>query len=414
MSTGEVDMSLSHSPKISTDGLVFAYDQNNVRSFSGPPMTNLTTTLTSSGIGTATGYSATTNNEIITIPTLGPTNVVSVNIQNNYSAYTPNSTNCCPSLFQFGGFDVSGNTTYTYGIVYKVESGYTNANYMYRYEYNGATYVLESGAHTTSKRIHLGDGWWWAWNTFTTNAATTRIVGSSFFYYRYSPYPDKVSVVKVLFAQGDWSNLHPKYWPNVNTTKTNSQVFLDMVGTKTITANSLVYANDGSFSFDGNSSWINSGMDHPSITHFTVECWVKPGGTQTAYAGIVGNHVEPFKGMFCQQQNTTLNNYVWGTGNGSTWGSYSNFTLTTNAWHHLVLVKTATNNYTYINGSLVATAATNGNMVLSGNNIGFGRDYISSPRYFNGSISNGKIYDRPLTNIEVLNNFNALRGRYGI
>ena len=120
-------MALFHSPQIVTDNLILSYDVGNRKSYLGPPIQNKLTSispLTASGAG----YSFIGGSEYSDIPTIGPTLVQYSNIQNNYSAV---STWCCPNPFSYGGgIPVSGSTLYTYGIVYRVESGYTNANLM--------------------------------------------------------------------------------------------------------------------------------------------------------------------------------------------------------------------------------------------------------------------------------------------
>jgi len=177
--------------------------------YTGPNLTNKLSGITPVGIGTGNSYLAGSSGETVTIPDLGNMFVNYVTIQNNY----PTSGQCCPNLYTYGEVDVDGSTLYTYAIVYKVASGYTHPNFMYRYEYNGSTLVTEVGVHDDAKRAILGDGWYWAWNTFTTRPETTNLVNTSFWYYRYSTELDKVTVAKILMVEGDYTAVHPKYWP---------------------------------------------------------------------------------------------------------------------------------------------------------------------------------------------------------
>ena len=370
-------MSLGHSPKIVTDGLVFYYDMNNrKKSFLGAPTVNLianagqNAAIERSSDGSVYGY-------------------FSANITADILANWTASNNKVSMSFE-------GKRDYTVGGTGGGADGYPR---MYIY-FGDWTWSSSFGATSYD----------WTYNT-QNNITVPDPTGKTVYmtiYHMNSGNPGRSYSRNHQLEFGTYAT------PFVNGTRTLSNNFVDLTGNNTITANNLTYSSDGSFSFSQpSSSWIDSGMLHPSTNEFTIQCWVKPGSSQTAYAGIVGNHAGGYTGMFCQQQNTTLNAYTWGTGNGSSWGNYSNFTLTTNNWHHLVLVKTATNNYTYINGSLVTTVATNG-LSLGASNIGFGRDYINTPRYWNGSIDAGAIYNRALTAAEVQQNFNALRGRYGI
>lgn len=413
-------MSLGQSTNIVTNGLIFYYDMNNRKSFTGPTITNLAQTINTAGIGTGTGYVATEGTEVVNIPQIGPMTVKYVNIQNNYST----SNNCCPSLFQYGGWNVSPSTLYTYGIVYKCDSGYTGPNFMYRYEYNSGSYVTELGVHDTNKRIYLGDGWWWAWNTTTTASSTNRINSSGLWYYQYSSFSDKISVAKILFAQGDWSGLHPKYWPSVNTTRSTTQALVDLTGNNTITANSLTYNSDGTFDFN----YANqSTLTIPLSTAFnktvgTMNFWVYP----TRYNG--GN------GYFVNYTDSTpnftdwfwigpySNTFYFRLGNGSdccsndlSFGNVSSV-IPLNTWTNMCFTWSINGTSSiYKNGELY-TSRSIGNVPstnpASTGRIGLGHSNADS--YFNGKMGNVSIYNRVLSADEVKQNFNALRGRYGI
>jgi len=172
-------MGLAHSPRVSTNGLVFAFDRDNFKSYKGPAIQNMATTIAGTTYS-GTGISFTPGSESVNIPSLGSMTAQTVTGYNNYSAA---SADCCPGLFYYvvgnGSVACSSSTTYTYSIVYKTQSGYTHPNFMYRYEYTAAdAYVGEAGVHNASNRIHLGDGWYWAcvvFRLFTYNAIRIRV-----------------------------------------------------------------------------------------------------------------------------------------------------------------------------------------------------------------------------------------------
>jgi TRAP-type C4-dicarboxylate transport system substrate-binding protein len=66
----------------------------------------------------------------------------------------------------------------------------------------------------------------------------------------------------------------------------------------------------------------------------------------------------------------------------------------------------------YKNGSLFGTTASTRSFTAGSINIGKGA--VSASEYFTGYIPMVQIYDRPLSDAEVSQNFNALRGRFGI
>ncbi len=404
-------MSLVHSPSIVTNGLVFSYDQSSLRSYVGPAISNLANNISFSGIGTGTGYSSTGVVETVNIPQLGPTTVYTNNIQNNYTAYAPNSGNCCPSLHSWGGFTVSPSTLYTYGIVYRCDSGYTHPNYMYRYEYtsSGGSYVTESGVHSDANRVALGGGWFYAWGTFTTQPTTNYIGGAHTFYYRYFNLPDRLSVAKVLVAAGNWSGLHPKYWPTQATARPNTRAIVDLTGNNTITATSLTYAADGTFSFNGSSDYIfmnnNTALDTQTPT---VDVWIKTNATTQNGFWFEKGSVNTQYALF--QEGTQIQWRMGPLGDSISYATASS--INTAGYFNVVATRESGNQRLYINGVNVASGTQTG--TLSTNSYGMNIGRHSSGYYYNGRLPMVKVYNRALTAAEVQQNFNAHRGRYGI
>jgi hypothetical protein len=399
------------------------------------------TSITAQAHGSGTGYSFVTSSEVVDIPSIGPTTVQVSNIQNNYSAV---SSWCCPNPFAFnqgGTVSVSGSTLYTYAIVYRCESNYTNGNYMYRYEYNASGgYLTEAGVHSDSNRVHLGNGWYWAWGTFTSQP-TASYLNTYSFYYRYSASYDKLSVAKVLLVAGDYTGLHPKYWPDVSTTRASSGVISDQTTSYTLTPSALNYSSSGALTFsESGSSTITTDMNLystlPALSSYTLEAWVKCTAwpTNTTTNGYGRNDKAGTIVGACYYSGTGIRWYGNTSGNAiSVFGfirgedAYRNttaYSLNLNQWYHLVV----TNNSSagglnlYVNGvlySTVATATQQYNPTLSPGNVAINRADVDGGgtavySYFNGNIDVVRIYNTALSSTEVQQNFNALRGRFGI
>lgn len=419
-------MALVHSPRIVTNGLTFFFDQNNVKSYKGPAMQNLANNISILGTGGAAGYSSSGSTEVVDIPGLGSTTTYVNTIQNNYLSFSPNSNNCCPSLHGWGGIAVSPSTLYTYGIVYKVDSGYTNPNFMYRYEYTSSsgTYVTEGGVHSDVNRVHLGGGWYYAWATFTTQATTNWISHAGLFYYRYSQTSDRVSVAKTMIVQGDYSGLHPKYWPAQATTRSNTQVVVDLTGRSTATVNNLTYNNDGTFEFNYANS---SGINIPLSTSFnkvagTMNFWVYP----TRYNGA--------NGYFVNREDGTANapdwfwigpygdSFYFRIGNGtdccSNDLSFPNLQsiVPLNTWINLCFTWQGNGTANVYKNGVLYSSRNIGNIPLtnpsSNGTIGLG--HANADTYFHGKMPVVQIYGRQLSASEVLQNFQAMKGRFGL
>lgn len=431
-------MALTTNPRIVTDGLILSYDLANKKSYTSLAATNLCQYISPYNTS-GTGYNFVSGTEYVDIPSLGPTLVQTCQIQNNYSAV---STWCCPSPFTYGNTTVTGSTLYTYLILYRIDSGYTNANFMYRYEYNGGTYVTEVGVHDTSKRTYLGNGWYYAWNTFTTQASTNTLNGLASFYYQYSAYPDKMSVAKVAVLAGDHSGLHPKYWPDPASTK--SLQILDQTGTYTLTPNNLSFSSTGAISFsESSSSSIGTNMPIsstlPALSSFTLEAWVKVTAWPTnSYTNGYGRNDKAGSIVGgCYYAGTAIRWAGNSSGNGMTvFGfvrgadAYRNTPVYTvpalNVYNHFVYVNNGQDGgmALYVNGALYGTSsgATQqydptlvsgcGNLTINRADADGGGTAVYS--YLNGNIDAVKVYTRALTAAEVQNNYNALRGRFGL
>ena len=182
-------------------------------------------------------------------------------------------------------------------------------------------------------------------------------------------------------------------------------------------------SNGGAIVFDGTNDRVETGTNFSTYitgsNSFTIECWVYPGATQAQYADIWGNHTDNVTGIVCQQNSTNTNQYNWGYGNGISWATSTGsgfFNLTALQWSHLIAMKSATNLFTYLNGVLINTVTTS-TLVAANPSIGFqiGTGYnLGSSRYFNGRVSNFRIYSRGLSASEVRQNYNATKGRYGL
>jgi hypothetical protein len=403
-------MAQFNGPGPASSGLVYILDNNNQRSYAGPPIQNVANAITPNPVSGA-NIEYTVGSQFVTIPNLG---TMSVSFVNGYNS-NPSSFCCIQSYsyIQGGRRTVTGSTTYTYSIVYKNTSGYTHPNFMYRYEFNSAgTYLTEGGVFDTAKRISLGDGWFWAWNTFTTQPTTTQIELYGFQYnYNVS---DIWYTARVLVTPGDYTQLNPSFWPALGTTRTSTQVFSDPLGSSALTATNLTYASNGTIGFNGTTSRITSpsipALDFAGSQQYTVMAWIYPllgGGT---WHGIVS------KGE-SQQYAFTVNSpgaYIHYETNQGGVGALDSAggSITQNAWQYVGIRFDGTNKTIWKNGEIIATQAAAVNSISNTEQLRVGEG--NANELFNGNITQVAIYNRALSNNEVMQNFNATRGRYGI
>ncbi len=104
--------------------------------------------------------------------------------------------------------------------------------------------------------------------------------------------------------------------------------------------------------------------------------------------------------------NTTLRLWLQ-----DSWNDTS-FVSSTNTTYYLTMIHAGTSTDVYVNGILNSTIS---NKTSYFNNLGLGNNFILSyGTFFNGNIYTAQVYNRALSADEVSQNFNALRGRYGI
>jgi hypothetical protein len=97
---------------------------------------------------------------------------------------------------------------------------------------------------------------------------------------------------------------------------------------------------------------------------------------------------------------------------GRTTGNVSSSAISAGSWFHFSLVFDSNTFYGYVNGVQTGSAALSNDLTFD--RIGDDTNRDNYPAYMKGKISNFKIYNRALTASEVQQNFNALRGRFGI
>lgn len=155
---------------------------------------------------------------------------------------------------------------------------------------------------------------------------------------------------------------------------------------------------------------------------YTLEAWVYPTRNPGAnnWTGIFDREDTSigsrdgynlyFLGSATTDTFFTTERFVAGT-NSSTFVTL-NQSDSVNAWHHIVAIYDGTTLTLYRNGSSVGTPTTStGNITNTSKTLTIA---LRGGQYFGGRISNAKIYNKALTASEVSQNFNALRGRYGI
>jgi hypothetical protein len=166
----------------------------------------------------------------------------------------------------------------------------------------------------------------------------------------------------------------------------------------------------GSIVFDGSNDYAQiSGSITTSAATFIA--WIRRNGSQDTYDGIISSRGTSVTGMQFYSSNQL--GYIWNNAvNTYTWNS--GLTVPDLAWCMVAVSVTSTTATAYLCQSGGITSATNTVSHTSTviDDIRIGQEEIG--RYYTGNIAQASIYNRALSAAEVSQNFNALRGRYGI
>jgi len=178
-----------------------------------------------------------------------------------------------------------------------------------------------------------------------------------------------------------------------------------------INGTSFSNQNQGSFLLDGLNDVIN--ISNPTNipntnSSFSADIWFNTYTTsstrQILFCGNDGNSFQ------IEIRSNTLRMGNWGGGILVN----SNINPLTLAWYHCAVSTNGTINRIYINGNLINSNSTS---TQSGavSRIVLGSYFLNGGgEQFNGLISNVKIYNRVLSANEILQNYNALKGRFNI
>lgn len=176
-------------------------------------------------------------------------------------------------------------------------------------------------------------------------------------------------------------------------------------------------ANMGYFTFDGINDYAPCSGSN-TVTSATFSVWIRRNGNQVNYTGIffsrggVGGNTTGLN--FFSTSNTL--GYHWND-DSFTYNFNSNLSPPDGAWCMTSVTVTSTVATFYLHQASGITTATNttshASSTLAGLNVAYD-PAASLNRFYKGDMSICMLYNRALTSSELLQNFNATRGRYGV
>ena len=199
-------------------------------------------------------------------------------------------------------------------------------------------------------------------------------------------------------------------YPTTGSTWYNLTTAMDANGTLTNgpTFNS---DNSGSIVFDGVDDFVQCGGS-VTLTAATFVTWIKRNGDQTQYDGILFSRGTNASGMNFQSSNQL--GYHWND-EAATYNWASGLTIPNLTWCMIAVtvVRAEARAYLFqINGLTSSALNKTGHESSILNDIKIAQDDAGG-RFFNGNIAISQLYNRALSITELVQNFTALKGRFG-
>ena len=154
---------------------------------------------------------------------------------------------------------------------------------------------------------------------------------------------------------------------------------------------------------------------------YTLEAWVYPTRNPDAnnWTGIfdresnLGSGRDGYNLYFLGSATTEtyFSSDRWATGTLTIPSILVDSSQSVNNWNHIVVTYDGTNVAIYRNSVLGQSIASTGNITNNVKTLNIG---VRGGQFFDGNVSNAKIYSKALSIQEIQQNFNAARGRFGI
>jgi len=390
-------------PNITEDGLVFAYDLGNVRSYKGEPTTNiLNDNILGHGSSAYLGEDAV--GKFIQLSDL----------TSNYSR------------FQLPSIPVSSNDTYTWSFELMSLEGIEPTNQMHFDTNEYSDQYPNSNDLSRASAIHrkpdsLVAGEWTPFSlTVTMKDGLTGAYTYDFFNFRYPVFRNKrIYYRNMQFEFKD----HPTQYAGQGATRSNTESLIDLTGNRIIDVSSPSFDSNAKLTFDGTGDKIDTGItsENWGAENFSLEGWIKYDNVQHDDGWFELGRNPDDSSVFGLSTVTRTGRFYfyWINGEGVNGGhNFSSNAIANNQWIHMVITHSATNSTTqsdlynntkvYVNGVEMSHSPGGSANVTTTKKL-----FVGSQQYtFSGDIDIFKYYNRVLSPEQIAQNYNSTKNRF--
>lgn len=176
-------------------------------------------------------------------------------------------------------------------------------------------------------------------------------------------------------------------------------------------------SNGGIMTFNGTTAYTIGTRPTSLVTggQISISLWAKwttVGTTTSTIQALVDNNHALSQGFVIQDRPDLSKKLTFFIGRNST-GLQSTGIVGDGLWHYIACTNDTSVSNLYIDGILNNSLSEVGGLINLQTNVSIGK-YQGGTRYLNGSIANALFYNRALTAAEVLQNYNASKGRFSL
>ena len=406
-------MATSAGPNISLDGLVFGYDNGHpishntvtTRFNQGKPTTNLISAYNDNHVRAVTWTNSGTwqydhNASNNTKPVISNVDMSKVNLMHGKTLTVGSQHFGCASQ------SVSASTTYTMSVYYFQNRAGASQPYFRQSVNNNNLGNLKYNGSTNTSNWPVGK---WIRISVTVTTASNEN-GCYLSNYLGRAVDDQVWYCAPMIEQ------NTQLTPFVDGTRSTTQSLIDLKESYNIDVDDVSFDSTGKTTFDGTDDYLLIPLTGVNIDDAcTIEGVLKRNSTPSAWRTFFNIKHASSNTPFCEFRSSANSQSIYTDYYNGTDYTTSSSSLTTGEFGHAVSCYDGVGNIKmYFNGELTATKTGVPDFALGTSpRLTVGRAY-SNDRYTDISAPVVKVYDRVLTAIEVKQNFNAYKKRFGI
>lgn len=185
--------------------------------------------------------------------------------------------------------------------------------------------------------------------------------------------------------------------------------------------------SNGCLVFDGTTGYINIPNNDNLVfgnNDFSVDMWIKTPitsvgeGSPSQWGPIIskGCSTSAPAGTWWLAQTSASSNGITFNASSTTGGTFVTSLSTTlpDGWHNITVKREGTTAYMYVDGGFLSSDNTSSSNLSSDAPLNICKTASASLKRVGATISNVKIYNRALSDAEILQNYNATKSRFGL